>query len=81
MLLKLLSDKNLIQSPVGIEVSIGISLFNDVALLPMLFLVPALAEFKTISILDLAWRLVISVILIFIVFFVTRKIMPLFLKL
>ncbi len=75
VLLRLLSDKNLIQSPVG-EVSIGISLFNDVALLPMLFLVPALAEFKTISILDLAWRLAISVILIFIVFFVTRKIMP-----
>ncbi|MDD8020040.1 MAG: cation:proton antiporter [Acidobacteriota bacterium] len=75
VLLKILSDKNLIKSPVG-EVSMGISLFNDVALLPMLFLVPALAELKTISVLNLSVRLAISIIAILAVFFVTRKIMP-----
>ncbi len=75
VLLKLLSDKNMIKSPVG-EVSVGISLFNDVALLPMLVLVPALAQLKTISVFSLSARLALSVVAIFAVFFVTRKIMP-----
>ncbi|MGB9894245.1 MAG: cation:proton antiporter, partial [Candidatus Saccharicenans sp.] len=75
VVLKVLSDKNQLNSPTG-NVSMGILIFQDMAIVPMLALIPLLANLKSISWLRLGGRFSLSLGAVAGVFFVARKIMP-----
>jgi CPA2 family monovalent cation:H+ antiporter-2 len=75
ILLKLLSDKNQLDSPQG-QVSMGILIFQDVAMVPMLALVPVLAHINSVSLMTLGGRFFISIIAVVVVFLIARKVMP-----
>jgi CPA2 family monovalent cation:H+ antiporter-2 len=75
VVLKLLSDKNMLDSPSG-QISMGILIFQDVAILPMLGIIPVLANLASASLFALGTRFVLSVLSILVIFFVARKVMP-----
>lgn len=75
VVLKILGDKNQINSPVG-QVSMGILIFQDIAIVPMLAFIPLLANLNSVSWLNLAERFVVSLAAVVAVFFAARKVMP-----
>lgn len=75
VVLKLLSDKNQLGSPQG-QVSMGILIFQDVAMVPMLALVPVLANIRSVSLVSLSSHFFISIIVVVAVFLIARKVMP-----
>jgi len=70
-----MSDKNQLDSPQG-QVSFGILIFQDIAIVPMLALVPVLANLQSVSLLTLGKHLILSVMAVAVVFLLARKIMP-----
>ncbi|HPB59636.1 MAG TPA: cation:proton antiporter [Candidatus Saccharicenans sp.] len=75
VVLKIMSDKNQLDSPQG-QVSFGILIFQDIAIVPMLALVPVLANLQSVSLLTLGKHLILSVMAVAVVFLLARKIMP-----
>ncbi|MGB9907223.1 MAG: cation:proton antiporter [Candidatus Saccharicenans sp.] len=75
VVLKLLADKRQLDAPHG-QISMGILIFQDMALVPMLATIPLLANLKSVSILALGSRFVLSLAAVAIIFFVARKVMP-----
>jgi len=75
VVLKLLSDKKQLDAPHG-QISMGILIFQDMALVPMLAIIPLLANIKSVSILALGSRFFLSLLAVAAVFFLARKIMP-----
>lgn len=75
VVLKILADKNQLDSPQG-QVSFGILIFQDIALVPMLALVPVLANLQTVSLLTVGKHLILSVAAVAAVFLLARKVMP-----
>lgn len=75
VVLKLLSDKKQLDAPHG-QISLGILIFQDMALVPMLAIIPLLANIKSVSILALGSRFFLSLLAVAVVFFLARKIMP-----
>jgi|YNPBryunderm2012_1023409.scaffolds.fasta_scaffold01619_8 CPA2 family monovalent cation:H+ antiporter-2 len=75
VVLKLLSDKKQLDAPHG-QISMGILIFQDMALVPMLAIIPLLANIKSVSILALGSRFFLSLLAVAAIFFLARKIMP-----
>jgi len=75
VVLKLLSDKKQLDSPHG-QISMGILIFQDMALVPMLAIIPLLANIKSVSVVALGSRFFLSLLAVAAVFFLARKIMP-----
>ncbi|MBC7350017.1 MAG: cation:proton antiporter [Candidatus Aminicenantes bacterium] len=75
VVLKLLSDKKQLDTPHG-QIYLGILIFQDMALVPMLAIIPLLANIKSVSILALGSRFFLSLLAVAVVFFLARKIMP-----
>jgi len=75
VVLKLLSDKKQLDSPHG-QISMGILIFQDMALVPMLAIIPLLANIKSVSVVALGSRFFLSLLAVAVVFFLARKIMP-----
>ncbi|MCX7974682.1 MAG: cation:proton antiporter [Candidatus Aminicenantes bacterium] len=75
VVLKLLADKNEIDSPRG-RLSLGLLLFQDIAIIPMLAITPLLAYEGSISFLSISQKFLLSFILIGSVFYVARQLMP-----
>jgi len=75
LVLKLLSDKNMLDSPSG-QISIGMTIFQDVAFVPMLALIPVLANLSSVSFISLGGRFILSTLSVIIIFFIARKVMP-----
>lgn len=80
VVLKLLSDKKQLDAPPG-QISLGIAIFQDMALVPMLAIIPLLANIKSVSILSLGSRFFLSLLAVTAAFFLARKIMPLIISL
>jgi CPA2 family monovalent cation:H+ antiporter-2 len=75
VVLKILSDKNQLDSPHG-RVSMGMLIFQDVAIVPMLALVPVLADLKSVSLPTLGGHFLLSIAAVGVVFLIARKIIP-----
>lgn len=75
ILMKMLGDRGQIDSPHG-KVSLAISLFQDISIVPMIVFVPVLAGERGISLAELLSRFALSAILIVLVFFMARRLMP-----
>ncbi|MGB9863253.1 MAG: cation:proton antiporter [Candidatus Saccharicenans sp.] len=75
VVLKLLADKKQLDAPHG-QISLGILIFQDMALVPMLAIIPLLANLKSVSILALGSRFFLSLAAVAAVFFLARKVMP-----
>lgn len=75
VVLRILSDRKEINSVQG-RVSLGVLLFQDVALVPMIALVPVLANLGSVSFLTISTRFILSALAIMTVFFMARKVMP-----
>lgn len=75
VVLKLLADKKQLEAPHG-QISLGILIFQDMALVPMLAIIPLLANLKSVSILALGSRFFLSLAAVAAVFFLARKVMP-----
>ncbi|MGQ9802071.1 MAG: cation:proton antiporter domain-containing protein [Candidatus Saccharicenans sp.] len=80
VVLKLLSDKKQLDAPQG-QISMGITIFQDMTLVPMLAIIPLLANLKSVSILALGSRFFLSLLAVTAVFFLARKIMPVIISL
>jgi CPA2 family monovalent cation:H+ antiporter-2 len=75
VVLKILADRNETDSPQG-RISLGILIFQDLALVPMLALVPVLANAGTASTGAIALRFGLSAAAVAGVFILTRLLMP-----
>lgn len=75
VVLKLLSDRGQVDAPHG-QISMGILIFQDMALVPMLALIPLLANLQAVSLAALGRRFLLSLAAVAVVFFVARKVMP-----
>ncbi|MBC7364332.1 MAG: cation:proton antiporter [Candidatus Aminicenantes bacterium] len=75
VVLKLLSDKKQLDAPHG-QISLGVLIFQDMALVPMLAIIPLLANIKSVSIFALGSRFFLSLLAVAVIFFLARKIMP-----
>ncbi len=75
VVLKILGDKNQINSPVG-QVSLGILIFQDVAIVPMLAFIPVLANLSSFSWYTLGGRFAVSLAAVAAVFFLAKKLIP-----
>ncbi|MCX8159427.1 MAG: cation:proton antiporter, partial [Candidatus Saccharicenans sp.] len=75
VVLKLLSDRGQLDAPHG-QVSMGILIFQDMALVPMLALIPLLANLKSVSLVALSGRFFLGLVAVAAVFFLARQIMP-----
>lgn len=75
VVLKLLSDRGQVDAPHG-QISMGILIFQDMALVPMLALIPLLANLQAVSLAALGRRFFLSLAAVAAVFFVARKVMP-----
>jgi len=75
VVLKLLSDRRQLDAPYG-QISMGITIFQDLALVPMLALVPLLANLKSVSLTTLSGRFFLELVAVATVFFLARNVMP-----
>ena len=75
VVMKLLSDRNEVDSPPG-RVSFGILLFQDLAVVPMIAIVPVLTSVGSVSVPAIAVRFAVSILAIGAVFFISRNVMP-----
>ncbi|MCX7877890.1 MAG: cation:proton antiporter [Ignavibacteria bacterium] len=80
IVLKLLQDKRQIDSPQG-KIELGILLFQDLCVVPMIILVPVLAASSGDTMEKIFLRIIISFLLIILIFFTARKLMPILLNL
>ncbi|MEK6651013.1 MAG: cation:proton antiporter, partial [Bacteroidota bacterium] len=75
IVLKMLSDRDELDAPHG-RLAVGISLFQDFAIIPMIVLTPVLAGTTDASAGDVLLRFALSVVSVAAVFFLARKVMP-----
>ena len=75
VVLKILADKNQLNSPSG-QISTGILIFQDMAIVPMLALIPVLANLESVSLISLGSRFLISILAVLAVYLIARKVMP-----
>lgn len=75
IVLKMLSDRGQLDSPQG-RFSIGVLLFQDFCIVPMIVFTPLLAGEHGVSMSDVISRFFLSVLVVIIVFIVARFIMP-----
>lgn len=80
IVLKLLQDKRQIDSPHG-RIELGILLFQDLCVVPMIILIPVLSAGSGGSAKEIFFRILVSVFLIIVIFFTARKLMPVLLNL
>ena len=76
IVLKILSDKDELESPHG-KISIGILIFQDLAIVPMFLLLPLLSGFGQLEVGEIALRLLIAVGVLAGLLFLARFLMPL----
>lgn len=76
IVLKILSDKNELESPHG-KISIGILIFQDLAIVPMFLMLPILSGFGTLGAGDIALKLIIAFGVLAGLLFLARFLMPL----
>jgi CPA2 family monovalent cation:H+ antiporter-2 len=75
IVLKMLSDQHQLDSPHG-KLAIGISLFQDFCIVPMVVFTPLLAGSEGISSVNIILRFALSIAVVIAVFFVARFVMP-----
>jgi len=75
VVLKILGDRGETDSPQG-RISLGVLIFQDIAIVPMIALVPVLADTGGVSAGAIALRFALSAAAIAAVFFLARAIMP-----
>lgn len=75
VILKIYSDRKEMDSPQG-NISLGVLLFQDVAMVPMIALVPILGKVGTVSLMSVLTRFFVSLLIIAGVFFLARYLMP-----
>lgn len=75
VVMKLLSDRAEVDSASG-RISLGILLFQDLAVVPMIAVIPVLANVGTVSITAVGGRFLLSILAIGAVFFIARNVMP-----
>ena len=76
IVLKILSDRDELESPQG-KISIGILIFQDLAIVPMFLLIPILSGFGELSVADIALKLLIAVGVLAGLLLLARFLMPL----
>lgn len=76
IVLKILSDKNELEAPHG-KFSLGILIFQDLAIVPMFLLLPLLSEFGNLSGSDIALKIVIAFGVLAGLLLLARFLMPL----
>ena len=76
IVLKILSDKNELEAPHG-KISIGILIFQDLAIVPMFLLLPLLSGFGTLSAGDVALKIIIAFSVLAGLLMLARFLMPL----
>lgn len=75
IVLKLLSDRQDLESPHG-RISIGILIFQDLAVVPMMLLLPVLGAGNTMSVQGVLLKLLLAFGLLGVVFVASRYLMP-----
>ncbi|MGE5429999.1 MAG: cation:proton antiporter [Syntrophomonadaceae bacterium] len=75
IVLKLLSDRNELDTPHG-KISLGVLIFQDLAVVVMIILLPVLGNQAGLSLTDLAVKLLIAFGILGAVIFVARYVMP-----
>lgn len=75
VVLKIYYDSNQLESPKG-NISLGILLFQDMCLVPMIVLIPLLNRAAAFSWTTVLFRVFLSVLALGMVFFVARHLMP-----
>lgn len=75
VVLKILADRGETDSPHG-RISLGVLIFQDIAIVPMIALVPVLANAGSVSVAAIALRFALSAAAIAAVFFLARTLMP-----
>jgi CPA2 family monovalent cation:H+ antiporter-2 len=75
ILMKLLIDRGQVDSPHG-RVSLAISLFQDISIVPMILLIPVLAGEGKTSFLEFLSRFGFGVLLVILVYITARRLMP-----
>ncbi|MHB8137973.1 MAG: cation:proton antiporter domain-containing protein [Smithellaceae bacterium] len=79
LILKILKDRNDEDSPQG-RISIGVILFQDVMVVPMMLLIPFLAGSSGPDALIIIWKLVKSILIIIFILAAARYVVPLILE-
>ncbi|MDI6780389.1 MAG: cation:proton antiporter [Bacteroidota bacterium] len=80
IVMKLLSDRNETDTAQG-KISLGILLFQDLCIVPMMLLVPVLSASKGTTFYEVIIRLIIAFITVGIIFIAARYVMPKFIEL
>lgn len=75
IILKMLSDRDEVETPHG-KITTGVLLFQDLMVLPMMLLIPILGVSEQASIIEILYRIFISLVLIGAIFFTARFLMP-----
>jgi len=75
IVLKLLVDKQQIETPHG-KISVGITIFQDLAIVPMILMIPLLSEEKDVSILSVLIKLSIAFLILSAVVVLAKVLMP-----
>ncbi|MCU7496840.1 MAG: hypothetical protein HF314_14760 [Ignavibacteria bacterium] len=75
IVLKLLSDRNELDTPQG-KISLGILIFQDLAVVPMIILLPVLGNRSGLSFPDITLKLLLAFGVLAAVIFVARFVMP-----
>jgi monovalent cation:H+ antiporter-2, CPA2 family len=79
LVLKILNDRGDEESPQG-RISIGIILFQDIIVVPMMLLIPFLAGGAGQSMWTIVWKLLQSLLIIVLILFVARRVIPIILE-
>jgi CPA2 family monovalent cation:H+ antiporter-2 len=79
LILKILKDRSDESSPQG-KISIGVILFQDMMVVPMMLLIPFLAGGSGPDILMIIWKLIKSILIIVVLLAVARYLIPLVLE-
>ena len=79
LILKILKDRNDEDSPQG-KISIGVILFQDMMVVPMMLLIPFLAGSSGPDVLMIIWKLIKSILIIVVLLIVARYVIPLVLE-
>jgi CPA2 family monovalent cation:H+ antiporter-2 len=75
IVLKTLADRAELGAPHG-RLSVGILLFQDFCIVPMIVLTPLLAGHQGVSLADVVGRFILSTVAIVVIFFIARFLMP-----
>lgn len=75
IILKMLSDRDEIETPHG-KITTGVLVLQDLMVLPMMLLIPILSVSGDASFTEAIYRLIFSFILIIVIFFISRFLMP-----